>query len=93
MFIPEVIDVTKIIKQGQNSLYIVFTSAMVKGRVIEEQHLGKDKHLTLWNGDASRLFVRRAGYLYGWDWGPILSTAGPWRPIRVETFTARIRDM
>lgn len=56
------VDVSDKLKQGSNSLYIVFSSAFIEGRILEEQHLGKGKHLPLWNGDPSRLFVRKAGY-------------------------------
>jgi beta-mannosidase len=29
---------------------------------------------------------------YGWDWGPVLMTVGPWRPIYLHTYTDRITD-
>lgn len=109
---PHRCDVTNKLKKGVNELVILFTSAFLMGKQIEEQHLGKDKHLSLWNGDPSRLFVRKAGYncesprrrtrltegrpvelTDGWDWGPILMTAGPWKPIRLEIYTARIIDL
>lgn len=56
------VDVTSKLKTGPNQLVILFTSAFLLGKEIEQGFLGKDKHLTLWNGDASRLFVRKAGY-------------------------------
>ncbi|PJJ55537.1 glycoside hydrolase family 2 protein [Compostimonas suwonensis] len=34
--------------------------------------------------------VRKAAFNFGWDWGPHLVTAGIWRPIRLERFTARL---
>ena len=30
---------------------------------------------------------------YGWDWGPVLMTVGPWKPIKLETYTVRIADV
>lgn len=45
------------------------------GRHLEEATLGRDSHWPCWNGDPSRLFVRKAGYHYGWDWGPTLMTS------------------
>ena len=29
----------------------------------------------------------------GWDWGPILNTCGPWRPVYLEIHQARISDL
>ena len=29
----------------------------------------------------------------GWDWGPKLMTAGPWRPISLEVYSARVSDL
>ena len=40
------------------------------------------------------IFARKAGYHYGWDWGPRLVTSGIWRPIVLETWNdARIDDI
>lgn len=30
------------------------------------------------------VFARKAGYHYGWDWGPRLVTSGIWRPVYLE---------
>lgn len=40
------------------------------------------------------VFARKAGYHYGWDWGPRLVTSGIWRPVYVEAWdNARISDV
>lgn len=40
------------------------------------------------------VFARKAGYHYGWDWGPRLVTSGIWRPVYVEAWDdARIEDV
>lgn len=40
------------------------------------------------------IFARKAGYHYGWDWGPRLVTSGIWRPITVEAWNnARIENI
>jgi beta-mannosidase len=54
---------------------------------------GPNGELALWNGDASRLHIRKAQYHYGWDWGPVLMCVGPWKPIRLEGYTARISEL
>ena len=39
------------------------------------------------------IFTRKAGYHFGWDWGPRLVTSGIWRPISIEAWSqARIED-
>lgn len=39
-------------------------------------------------------FARKAGYHYGWDWGPRLVTSGIWRPIYLEAWNdLRIEDV
>src|SRR5258708_34319006 len=30
---------------------------------------------------------------YGWDWGPVLMTVGPWRPIHFHTYEIRIAEV
>ncbi len=40
------------------------------------------------------IFTRKAGYHFGWDWGPRLVTSGIWRPISVEAWNqTRIEDV
>ena len=40
------------------------------------------------------VFARKAGYHYGWDWGPRLVTSGIWRPVYLEGWNGiRIRDV
>ncbi|WP_445323191.1 beta-mannosidase [Phocaeicola sp. HCN-40430] len=40
------------------------------------------------------VFARKAGYHYGWDWGPRLVTSGIWRPVYVEAWNdARISNV
>lgn len=40
------------------------------------------------------IFARKAGYHYGWDWGPRLVTSGIWRPVFLEGWNGvRISDV
>ncbi|GAA6026153.1 hypothetical protein JCM10207_003384 [Rhodosporidiobolus poonsookiae] len=84
--------VTSHLKPGRNTLYLAFHSAVRRARELEECALGRGKHWPCWNGDKSRLFVRKASFNFGWDWGPVLLTAGPYRPIRLEVYESRIFD-
>lgn len=77
------------LKSGPNELQIHFDNTFAKGRKLEKEH-GK---FNLWNGDSSRLHIRKAQYNYGWDWGPVLMTVGPWKPIGLEIYNNRITDL
>ncbi|GHJ85131.1 hypothetical protein NliqN6_1533 [Naganishia liquefaciens] len=85
------------------SLTLFFPSTYLAAKAIEERELklnrpenydretGKyGKPVTLWNGVSSRCYVRKAQYGWGWDWGPILMTVGPWKDILLEAYTARV---
>lgn len=40
------------------------------------------------------VFARKAGYHYGWDWGPRLVTSGIWRPVYFDAWDeAKIEDV
>lgn len=70
------IDAKKHLKAGENKLYIVFESAVKKGK--EE---AKKLSYTL-PGD-EKVFTRKAQYQYGWDWGPRFVTAGIWKDVKL----------
>ena len=89
MFVPWRVDVDALLRPGRNLLAIVFESALRVGQAREAEWGVR----AVWNGDASRVYLRKAQYHYGWDWGPCLLTAGPWRPVRLEAASARIVDV
>ncbi len=89
MFIPQRVAVRTLVKPGTNQLQIHFESALQIGKQREAEYGIKQ----VWNGDPSRVYVRKAQYHYGWDWGPVLMTAGPWRDVRVECYDARIAEI
>ena len=92
MFIPHRVDVTKELRPDiGNVLEIDFKSARLEAIKIREAH---PEHTWVgFNGDMSRLAVRKAQYHWGWDWGPILNTCGPWREVRLESYQARVEDV
>jgi beta-mannosidase len=68
MFHEHRVDVTDDIEH-ENILSLIFYSALRKGR----EQVDKRGDLKFWNGEASRLYVRKAQYHWGWDWGTKLS--------------------
>lgn len=66
MFIEYRADVTALLKAGENVLGIVFKSAFIEGKKVQEKY--PDHHWGCWNGDPSRLAVRKAQYHYVWEY-------------------------
>lgn len=63
MFMSERVDVTALLRaeaEGKNELEITFESAYLKGKKLVEQH--PEHKWGCWNGDVSRLAVRKAQY-------------------------------
>lgn len=94
MFLTHRVDVTsQLLNQSKQShnLAITFESALLKAREIEKSH---PQHKWVgFNGETARLAVRKSQYHWGWDWGPILMTAGIWRAVRLEIYSARVADI
>ena len=65
------------LKVGTNQLKVIFHSAVQKGK--EEA-----KKLSYTLPEKERVFVRKAQYQFGWDWGPRFVTAGIWKPVQLK---------
>ncbi len=76
MFRQYKFDVTGLIKEKNNSLELVFTSAVKFGKDQEARYGKLPVALR-----SERVYVRKAQYSFGWDWGPAFITAGIWRPV------------
>ncbi|KAJ6443487.1 beta-mannosidase [Purpureocillium lavendulum] len=90
MFQSHRVNITGVLKDS-NTLVIDFDSALLRGRELEKDH--SDYRFIAHNGETGRLAVRKAQYHWGWDWGPVLMTAGPWRPVYLETSSSHIEDV
>lgn len=67
MFIPERVDVTTHLKkEAKNTLEITFDSAYLRGKKLVEKH--PEHQWGCWNGDISRLAVRKAQYHWVGFW-------------------------
>ncbi|EAZ62965.2 Beta-mannosidase precursor (Mannanase) [Scheffersomyces stipitis CBS 6054] len=90
MFREYRVDVTKYLNfDGANNLRILFKSALHTARALERKH-GK---LFCFNGESSRVQVRKAQYHFGWDWGPVLITCGPYKPVKLVSYDSYIKDV
>jgi len=83
-------DVKDLLKEGENQISIIFYSPT---KYIEQ----KQENKSLWGvGDAIAGYphLRKAHYMFGWDWGPQLPDAGIWRDISIKGYeTARLEDV
>ncbi len=93
MFVPLDVEVGEKLREGSNELLVNFRSAVKvglerKAKYFETEGLGE--HIGRFD---ERAFVRKAQYMYGWDWGPRLVSCGIWRPVSLLEFKARVLDV
>ncbi|KAI1745507.1 family 2 glycosyl hydrolase [Xylaria scruposa] len=91
MFISHRINVTSLLRDT-NELEIHFDSAMLRGRDLVKEH-SHEHTFYVRQTEVSRVPVRKAQYHWGWDWGPILITAGPWKPVYLEQYVSKVDDV
>lgn len=81
-------DLTGRLRPGENEITVHFESVF---RHDMPKYLAAPYKLQAWpNNDQSdiwlSLYARKAGYNYGWDWGPRLITSGIWKPAYIEVW-------
>jgi beta-mannosidase len=95
-------DVTNILKEGENELHILFRSPIKEGiKKYDAQgyiipvsdndlaEIGKVK-----GNKKVSVYTRKAGYHFGWDWGPRMVTSGIWRPVLIKAWDeAKIENL
>lgn len=88
MFIGHRFDLTHLLRTGKNRIEIRLDSPEIRSNRLEQKH----GRLNVSHGH-SRVYVRKAQYSFGWDWGPKLTTSGIWRSISIEAVSdGRIGD-
>ena len=101
MFVAWETDCKSLLKLGENTMRIVFESPINIG-------LKKREKLGYWLPNAVNdqselgglgkkqvsIFSRKAGYHFGWDWGPRLVTSGIWQDIELRAWnSASLKDV
>lgn len=77
MFREAVFDVSNKLKWGQENVLVVRFDPPAK-------HVDpKNPFQSTWGRNPERVYLRKAQFGYGWDWGPRLPTIGIWRPVEL----------
>jgi beta-mannosidase len=87
-------DVKQFLKEGTNNLHVVLESPIKKGL---EAYNAQGYKIPVSNNDLSEIgqveenkqvsiYARKAGYHFGWDWGPRLVTSGIWKPVTLKSW-------
>ena len=101
MFREFTVNCKEILKEGDNELYILFKSPAKEGEKLFD---ASEYFIKTQPNDDSKLggmgdktvspYSRKAGYHYGWDWGPRFLTSGIWRNIYLNAWNKGvIRDL
>ncbi|MFW6267698.1 MAG: glycoside hydrolase family 2 protein, partial [Marinilabiliaceae bacterium] len=86
------VDARSWIKEGTNELLIYFRSPVKKGLANQGNY---GMRLPAVNDQSENgglgpnkvsIFSRKAGFHYGWDWGPRFVTSGIWRPVELRAW-------
>ena len=78
MFREAVFDVTGRIRPGEaNTVAVCFDPPL-------QRVAGREYPPGMWGRNPERVWMRKAQFGYGWDWGPRLPTIGIWREVELQ---------
>ncbi len=93
MFMPLEVDVSQRLTAGSHELRVEFESAARVGRARRDAYFLAQQIPAHTVRFAERAFVRKAQFMFGWDWGPRLASVGIWRPVQLLEYAARLCDV
>ena len=82
MFLTFTYNVKNILKATDNTLKVIIKSP-VKYASKQEKKYGK-LPVAL---NSTRVYIRKAQYSFGWDWGPSFPTSGIWRKVYLQEWS------
>ncbi|MBL7969903.1 MAG: glycoside hydrolase family 2 protein [Prolixibacteraceae bacterium] len=94
MFREWIVDVKPRLKEGANELRILFRSPIVEGIKKYDAHpyvipVSANDLAEIGQVEGNKMvsvYTRKAGYHFGWDWGPRLVSSGLWRPVYLTSW-------
>jgi len=82
MFLTYSFNVKNILKQKNNLLKVIIKSPVRYAKQQEEKYGKLPVAL-----NSSRVYIRKAQYSFGWDWGPTFPTSGIWRKVYLREWS------
>jgi beta-mannosidase len=80
-------DIGSLLKGGKNTIRVHFSSPVRYAKAEESLHGKLPVALR-----PERVYIRKAQYSFGWDWGPEFITSGMWRKVYIENITSALID-
>ncbi|NME68023.1 beta-mannosidase [Flammeovirga aprica] len=83
-------DIKSYLVEGENTLKVVLESPIQEGLKALDKHgyalpaINDQSEIGELGDKQVSIFTRKAGYHYGWDWGPRLVTSGIWREVTLQ---------
>ena len=92
MFRTWEVDVREWIQPGANRLRFHFKSPIptIRERFAQKPLYGWARYHPDYVGKS---YARKMACSFGWDWGPMAPTAGPWRPVHLIAWDNRIEEL
>ncbi|MDC7287946.1 glycoside hydrolase family 2 protein [Blautia schinkii] len=76
-------DIAGLLREGENEILVRFTSPYKHLETIKAKHPDMDLEGHLFQ---AHIQMRKAAYMFGWDWGPSLADMGIWKPISIQGY-------
>lgn len=92
-FLPLELDVTGKLIPGINRLQVKLESAVRVGMERRAKYLAEQGLPTETAWFDEHAFVRKPGYMSGWDWGPRIVSCGIWAPVVLLEYASRINHV
>ena len=91
MFVPVTMDVTGALREGRN---VVAVRLDVGLRTAEGKPIEKLGAMGTSASDTPRMWIRKAQFVFSWDWAPRLLSCGIWRGVELRSYDdAILRDV
>jgi beta-mannosidase len=89
------VDIKSYLKQGTNTVSIIFHTLKPEQKRLDKAHPeDRDTSIIAQMFGGVKAYVRKAAYEAGWDWGANMVTCGIWRPVYLQTWEdERILDL